>query len=81
MYDKYNTANSFQPGPSRLPRHKGFLFNNTGLTGATFYLVNDVGNTFSFYMGLTGPNQPIIVPMQAWSVLALGTGLTGLYLN
>lgn len=81
MYDKYITANSFQTGSTKLPRHKGFIFNNTGTSGATFYLLTDSGNTISFYMGLTAQQQPQILPIQAWSVLALGTGLTGLYLN
>lgn len=80
MYDKYITANSFQTGSTRLPRHKGFIFNNSGSTGATFYLLSDAGNTFSFYMGLTG-TQPNFIPIQAYSVLAMSPGLTGLYVN
>jgi len=81
MYDKYLTGNTFATGSTRLPRHKGFIFNNSGVTGATFYLLTDAGNTVSFYMGLTGNGQPIFVPIQAYSVLAMGAGLTGLYVN
>lgn len=80
MYDKYLTGNTFAPGSTKLPRHKGFIFNNSGAAGATFYLLTDSGNTISFYMGLTG-QQPNIISMQAYSVLAMGAGLTGLYLN
>lgn len=80
MYDKYITASSFQTGPTKLPRHKGFLFQGGGgNAGATFYLLNANGNTLSFYMGLTGPVN--IIPIQAYSVLEMSSGLTGLYLN
>ena len=76
MYDKYLTGNTFATGSTRLPKHKGFLFNGTGTV--SFYLVNDQGNTFTFNIGFTGGNN--IHPMNAYSVTSLG-GITGIYLN
>ena len=77
MYDKYLTGNTFATGSTRLPKHKGFLFEGTD--GATFYLMNDQGNTFSYNIGFTG--GPNIFPMSVYSVFQMGAGLTGLYLN
>lgn len=77
MYDKYLTGNTFATGSTRLPKHKGFLFNGTD--GATFYMLNDQGNTFAYNLGFTG--GPNILPMSVYSVFSMGSGLTGLYLN
>lgn len=81
MYDKYLTGNTFNTGTSRLPKHKGFLFDVTGVSfsGVTFHLLNDQGNTLA--MNIEFPTGSHIFPMGAFSVLALGAGITGLYLN
>jgi hypothetical protein len=76
MYDKYQTGNTFSIGTTKLPKHKGFLFNGTGTV--SFYLVNDTGNTFAYSIGFTGGSN--ILPMNAYSVTSLG-GITGIYLN
>ena len=50
MYDKYLTGNTFTPGSTRFPKHKGFLLFPTAGTalaqGFTAYIYNDQGNTF-----------------------------------
>ena len=78
MYDKYLTGNTFATGANKLPKHKGFLFTGAAVN-ATFYFVNDQGNTFS--MGITFPAGVTILPVGAYSVLSMGAGLTGLMLN
>jgi hypothetical protein len=78
MYDKYQTGNTFATGATKLPKHKGFLFTGAAV-GATFYFINDQGNTFS--MGITFPAGVTILPVGAYSVLSMGAGLTGLMLN
>jgi hypothetical protein len=81
MYDKYSTGNTFATGSTRLPKHKGFLFTHSNSAGlsAAFYFVNDQGNTFA--MGLTFGLGVTILPMEAYSVVGMATGLTGLRLN
>lgn len=81
MYDKYLRGNTFLTGPTGLPQHKGFLFSHSvssGL-GATFYMVNDQGNTFT--MGLTFGVGVTILPVAVYSVVNMATGLTGFRLN
>jgi len=81
MYDKYLTGNTFVTGPNRLPKHKGFLFDITGVSysGATFHFLNSQGNTF--IMNIEFPTGANFFPMGAFSVLAIGQGMTGIYLN
>lgn len=80
MYDKYSSLNSFAVGTgTKLPKHKGFLFSSNSPAGATFYMLNDGGSTFT--MGISFASGMNILPIQAWSVQALSTGLTGFYLN
>ena len=81
MYDQYLTGNTFLTGPTGLPKHKGFLFCNsdTNIKGATFYFLNDQGNTF--VMGLSFGSGINILQMRVYSVLDMAAGLTGLRLN
>lgn len=81
MYDQYLTGNTFLTGPTGLPKHKGFIFCNsdTNIKDATFYFLNDQGNTFA--MGLSFGVGTHILPMRVYSVLGMATGLTGLRLN
>lgn len=79
MYDSYLRGNTFTvDGNIRQPKHKGFLFNSSG-GGATFYLVNDSGNTIS--IGVTFAAGMNIFPVQVYSVAGMATGLTGYRLN
>jgi hypothetical protein len=74
MYDKYQTGNTFIASTTnRIPKHKGFLFSGGGT--ASFYLVNDQGNTFRYNINFTSGMN--ILPVQSFMV----NGLTGLYLN
>jgi hypothetical protein len=81
MYDKYLTGNTFTTGTSRLPKHKGFIFDVTGVSysGVTFHILNGQGNTLA--MNIEFPTGSHFFPMSVYSVLALGSGMTGLYLN
>jgi hypothetical protein len=79
MYDKYQTGNTFVTGATQFAKHKGFLFSTSTTSGATFYFINDQGNTFS--MGLTFPAGVTILPVGAYSIVSMAAGLTGLRLN
>ena len=83
MYDKYFSGNSFGVGASaatRLPKHKGIYISTSGASaGTTFYMINNSGNTFTYNTVFTTGSE--IFPFQVWSVLALGSGQTGMYIN
>lgn len=78
MYDKYITGNTFT-ALTRLPRNKGLLLSsNSGIT-ASFYVLNDQGNTFTMNVVINGGLN--ILPMQVHTVSNFPAGITGLYLN
>jgi hypothetical protein len=80
MYDQYLRGNTFNVGDNiRLPKHKGFLFSGNANSYASFYIWNDQGNTLA--VGLTFAGGISILPVQAYSVQSLASGLTGYRLN
>jgi hypothetical protein len=83
MYDKYLTGNTFVPGPTRLPKHKGVIINSSDGTakasGFTAYILNDQGNTFAMSFPLAaGPNY---YSNQFYSINQLLSGATGIIMN
>ena len=83
MYDKYLTGNTFVPGPTKLPKHKGVLIHNNtannSLNGFTAYILNDQGNTFAMsFPLLAGPNY---YSNQFYSINQLLSGATGIIMN
>jgi hypothetical protein len=82
MYDKYLTGNTFVPGPTRLPKHKGVLIHNditAKASGFTAYIMNDQGNTFAMSFPLAaGPNY---YSNQFYSINQLLSGATGIIMN
>lgn len=83
MYDKYLTGNTFTVGPTKLPKHKGFLIHNNSTSnlanGFTAYLVNDQGNTLSMNFPLTtGSNY---FSNQFYAIPAVTTGVTGIMMS
>jgi hypothetical protein len=82
MYDKYFIANQFSLNSSKLPKHKGLLFTGgtAGTSGtATLHLVTSLGNTTS--ASILVNSSPFILPIQAYAVTTLPTGITAWYLN
>lgn len=82
MYDKYSQANLFSLGSSKLPKHKGILFtgaSSSTTTSSTLHVVKIDGSTAS--LSLLVNQSPYILPMQAYAVTALATGVTAWYLN
>jgi hypothetical protein len=83
MYDKYFTATSFATTGTKLIKHKGILFANTsgtaGLT-ATLQLFNTSGSTSNVIVPVPA-NSTEILPIQAYSVSSIASGLTAWLLN
>lgn len=81
MYDKYNSLTPFAVGSTKLPKHKGLLINNTGsAAGITCQAMLSSGITGNVFMTMAA-SQFNIVPIEVYSVTALGVGLTGWLLN
>ena len=81
MYDKYFIVNPITTDGNAIPKHKGIMINNPGsLAGNTFYFKNASGNTISVYLSFPGGNNSI-VPIQAYGMPVLTSGLTAFYLN
>lgn len=79
MYDKYSKITPFNVN-SNLPKNKGILFVAGANTGATVTAVQATGGGVS--IGLTfSANTTNVFPVQVQKVTALGSGLTGYYLN
>lgn len=76
MYDKYISGNTL-PIDAKLPKIKGLAIFGNG--NASFYIVNDQGNTIGMTLGFSGGMT--ILPMQVHTVRPLPAGLTGMYLN
>lgn len=83
MYDKYFSGTTFGVGAAaatRLPKHKGIhISTSSAPAGTTFYMINQNGNTFTY--NAVFPVGSSIFPFQVWSVLTLGAGQTGMYIN
>lgn len=76
MYDKYLRGNTVAID-TVLSKMKGMLISGNG--NASFYIVNDAGNTIGITLGFSGGIN--ILPMQIHTLRPHPTGLTALYLN
>lgn len=80
MYDLYQSGNTLPVGTgARLPKHKGILLSSNTVGNASFYFLNDQGNTF--LAGLSFAAGVNILPVGVWSVQSLASGLTAYRLN
>jgi hypothetical protein len=80
MYDKYLTGSTFNPDGSRLPKHKGVIFNiAVAGQGFTAYFMNSSGNTMTaaFYL----PAGPTVFSQQFYGISSLAAGVTGFLLS
>lgn len=81
MYDTYLKGNTFLANGSKLPKHKGFVFNSGVGTsiGFTAQFVDTNGNTLNAHLSLQqGAN---FFPTQFYSISGLSAGVTGFMLN
>ena len=80
MYNTYLTGSTFIANGSKLPKHKGIVFNtNSAVGGFTGYLVNSTGVTMQ--AGFFLPAGPSIFPIQFYGIASLATGVTGYLLT